>query len=127
MKEIEKVLGNLRSIERLIREGHLAVNAKDATVTMTVTLFSQIGRTSDGKPNREGFIHFVEYLRAYINFMRGYRIGADGKVIAEGDTSGLLLNEEMVRGYVVKDAPPHDLVMVFSHANGKLEGPEEVK
>ena len=72
-------------------------------------------------------MHFVENLRAYITFMRGYRIGADGKAITEGNTGGLLRNEELVKGYIVQDTPPHDLVMVFSHANGKLEGPEAVQ
>ncbi len=119
MKDLDIVLQNMRAIEQLIEERQLGVDVKEATVTLTASLFSLLGRDRQNRPDKYGFIHFLEYIRAFINLRRGYNIGASGKVVEKGDTSGLLLNTDTLKGYIV--GPASKPIIAFIHKNGSLQ------
>lgn len=132
MKDHYFLLGAFRAIDKAIEQGEMAIDVKNATVTMTTSLFSQLGRDVYGKPTAERFGNVVQNIRSYINFQRGFRIGRDGEAIPPEGIEALvqehlLQRSDTLRGYIVTSDENHSLVMVFSHANGKLEGPEAVE
>ena len=127
---LEDLLDAFRSIDRAIELGELTVGIKEPTVMMTLGLFRLLGTDGNGKPSEKLFVNFVRNVRSYINFRRGFRIGADGEALDNAEAPQeltLLKREDALTGYILQDQPPHKPVMAFSFMNGKLEGPVRVE
>lgn len=123
MNQLESLLAAFRAFDHSVELGHLSVDVQNAAVTMTTTFFSEVCRAADGTPNPKLLENVARNLRSYINFRRGYRIGAGGLPVVEGDASGLLQRSDIMKGFVVSPEPPHALVLVWSYANDELQGP----